>query len=180
MANRTMAERSQQGLRRRPLGTEPPPSRTNVNIPFTPPEVTMAEIVLYQDGFYNQSNPGVPALVTAVGPRAVKLSIIGPDALNIRIIANDVRHKDDPENQRLAGTAAEAGEGYGVWWHVPGRLTVAEQADLKILLDAYRDEIDGMKAAQAEKRRAAAEAHREQLRKEGLLPEQDVDLIGEE
>jgi hypothetical protein len=112
--------------------------------PYTPPPVEVGETVLYMDGFYNPHIPGQPAIVTVVGPRAIELSIIAPERETIRVVANSVRHKDDPEVARLAAVNAEEGETFGVWWRPPWSLSPEDVRRLRLLLGMYGDEIAQM------------------------------------
>jgi hypothetical protein len=108
---------------------------------FEPPEVAVGQAVLYQDGLYSPDNPAHAAIVTEVGDRAVKLAILPPDLNAVRVVENDVRHKDDPDNPRLSAAAADGGEGFGVWWENPDQMSISEIRQLKELLALYAEEL---------------------------------------
>jgi hypothetical protein len=142
--------------------------------PFNPPEVLVGDVVYYQDGFYNPHNPAHPALVTEVGPQAVKLAIVAPDALNLRVLENDVRHRDDPEGARLSALAADEGSGYGVWWWPPEKPTHEEVRNLRVLLAVYGTEIAQARRAIEEKARRE-EQERQRLAEEAKRAGRPVD-----
>lgn len=86
---------------------------------WTPPEVMVGDVVhWYPDDAIDQKP--FAAVVSAMGMRAVTLSIFNPQSYNL-MVRDGVRHRNDP------GLRTEDMVEAGVWEHTPRTLRQMEQ-----------------------------------------------------
>jgi hypothetical protein len=111
-------------------------------VPWHMPEVEVGEIVLYQSAGFNARQPSFAALVMQVNPVSLELAVFDKD-LGMRLLPDAVRHKDDPEFDRLRRVNAneEERQELGVWFRGNTQFTPTERRRLKLLMEIYADEL---------------------------------------